>query len=540
MGKDVRLTKKAYSWETGKKIFLVILWWKLNKWIFRQIRPILYHPLALLGLTLLIGTYLLSPWATAALFWALLVWQRIWPYHYRDHVQPRISSFLAGHKYRHHLRKKLKANGLLNDDDPTPVISRTTKQGCTTTIHIKMSYGDDIQYWRERSTRIAQTFNAERAIINPYRRPTLNPRNNEKTTKYRWLKIDFLTRDPFAKPVGIEYIHQYRIQIIQTTNQQGEQIDTYKPAGGDPLGPSAEGTPYMLDSDLSLLNVSITGGGKSNAERTYIFTGYREVLNHTKENWGCDLARGVELNPIKHVFARLEDGKKGPEAVLQFWEDARNVLWQRLDDMEADGINLFIPTPGKPALDIYFDEAAILETIPYAPVRKAIYAAQSEILLGGRKCKIRIFAFTQRSKLDQFPLRDDFPQTHLGRVKTQRQVAMATDYDFYDRGGRANDINPDQPGIYYAETQSAMAPTAFRFTETTLQNMQQLPPCPPSVLWKPPPAIEQIFTSLPVEAHPQPQPIPAAPQQRRLHLNASRRPKQRPAETELEPEETYR
>ena len=558
----IKWSKKTATWELGYIRWLLIKSWHATTWGYRRLaKPLTYHPIALLISAYLIWRYTYHPlaplWNLAAAYIGLGAWMIHWPNHYTKHAHPRIKGTLIGQKYRWRPRPKLKANGLLNDDDPTPTISRIQQRGCVTTMWLKMSYGDDLSYWQERSSRIAQTYNADRAIINQYRRnkhtslrphrinhfPYLSLHHTEKKTCYRWLTIDLLTKDPFAKPTGIEYIHQHRTEIIkqnrleitQGTDKHGNQIsipktveyDIYQPTQGDPLGPTTDGTPYLLDTNLSLLNVSITGGGKTNAERTYIYTGYRAVLNQTKENWGCDLARGVELNPIKHAFARVEDGKQGPKQVLQFWNDARNVLWERLDQMDEQGINLFQPTPGHPALDIYFDEAALLETIPYAEVRKAIYAAQSEILLGGRKAKIRIFAFTQRSKLDQFPLRDDYPVTHLGRVKTKRQVAMATDYDFYDRGGRASDINTDQPGIYYAETESSKTPIAFRFTETTLYDMQQLPQHPPSALWQPPPAIEQIFTTLPAgEPEQHNIPTPTTPP-RRMKLHASRRPPNR-------------
>jgi hypothetical protein len=546
--KPFRLTRKGHSRETGNLAVILIGIGLLIRGCHRRTKAIWYHPIALLGLIVLPVSYLLSHWLTAALFWALLAWQRVWPYSFHQHVSPRITSFFVGIKYRWNLRNKLTANGLLNDKDPTPTISRTQIQGCTTTIIIKMSYGDDSEYWRQRSSRIAQTFNAKRAVINPLYREVLNPFKHDLTEKYRWLRIDFLTRDPFAKTVGIEYIHQYRIQIITTTNPQGELTDTYQPAIGDPVGPTADGTPYLLAVRTHLLNISMTGGGKSNAERTMIFTGYREVLNLTKENWGCDLARGVELNPIRHCFARIEDGKPkngmtGPEAVLRFWEDVRDIMHQRLDDMNENGIVLHQPTPNSPALDVYFDEIAVLESVPYAQVRKAIYAAISEVLLVGRKTKISIRGFTQKSKLENLPIRDEFPETQLGRVKTRSQVNTAMDYEAHDRGAKANEIRADQPGIYYAETETAMAPIAFRFCETTLHDMKQLPQHPASVLWTQPPSIEQIFTSLPVDAHPQPEPIPAQPQARRLHLSAARRPKQKqfpqpePTNAELEHQE---
>jgi hypothetical protein len=199
----------------------------------------------------------------------------------------------------------------------------------------------------------------------------------------------------------------------------------------------------------------------------------------------------------------------------------RTIMWARLDEMTEHGEVLFTPTPGDPELDVYFDEMAILQTVAYADYRKAIYATISEVLVQGRAAKIRIKAFTQKSKLDEFPLRDDFPETHLGRVKTRRQVAMAMDYDAYDRGARANDINSDQPGIYYAETESSMAPVAFRFCETTIFDMQQLPHCPPSALWRP----EEIVVPEVAKVGPPSlaEPVRVNPARRRTRRHAARR-----------------
>jgi len=303
----------------------------------------------------------------------------------------------------------------------------------------------------------------------------------EKTEKYRWLVIDFLTKNPFTSSVGVEYLALYRTKIGKGINEAGEEIDLYLPQDGDPVGPKRDGTPYLLKVETHLLNISITGGGKSNAERTMIYAGYDEVMAKRKENWGIDLARGVELRPIKHCFARIEDGRDGPEAVYQFWVDIRTVMWKRLDEMEANGQVLFVPSEDHPALDVYFDEMGILETVPYAEYRKFIYATISEILVQGRKAKISVRAFSQNPKLERLPLRDDFPEVHLGKVKTRSQVRMAMDDEAYERGAKAPEL--DLPGEYFAETQSGMTPEHFRFVETTLADMKTLPHAPKSVLW---------------------------------------------------------
>jgi len=490
-----RITHQKFSWDTRGRWIWSYIFTRFLTWGFRRLKPMFYHPIGMAGTLVVIGSYLLSAWLTLTLVLAVYAWALVWPDSYLRHVQLRISSFLAGFKYRHRPRPKLKANGLINDRDPIPTISHVRKTGCTTRVRIKMSYGDEIDYWRERSSRLAQTYNAADCRINPYKRDnflTLRPNKldkppyvqfkaKEQTTKYRWLEIDFLTKDPFMVPVGVEYIDLHRTKLVKAKNDQDEEIDIYLPQEGDPVGPKRDGSPYLLEVQTHLLNISITGGGKTNAERTMIYAGYQAVVDETRENWGCDLARGVELRPIKHCFARIEDGRDGPQAVLQFWTDVRNVLWRRLDAMEAAGQTLFVPYPGNPKLDVYFDEMGILETVPYADYRKAIYATMSEVLVQGRKAKISIRAFSQNPKLERLPLRDDFPEVHLGKVKTRSQIRMAMDDDAYERGAKAVEI--DRPGVYYVETESGVTPEHFRFVETTLADMGRLLNHPESVLW---------------------------------------------------------
>lgn len=292
----IRWTKKEAAFELSWFRFFLIKTWRAIKWVCRKLKPLLYHPIALIGITVFIISYIITPWLTATILWGILIWQRGWPYHYNQHVQPRVNAFIYGFKYRTKLRPKFKSLGLLTDDEPLNTISRVEKHGCTTTLIIKMSYGDDLRYWQERSSRIAQTLNAKRAIINGYRRPHLLPWKHEQIEKYRWLKIDLLTKDPFTHPTGIEYIHQYRVTIIQQTNPQGELIDTYQPNQAEPLGPSTDGTPYMLDTNLSLLNVSITGGGKSNAERTHIKLSH-QVYRRRPNQVRCAVWKLVSAQP---------------------------------------------------------------------------------------------------------------------------------------------------------------------------------------------------------------------------------------------------
>jgi len=335
---------------------------------------------------------------------------------------------------------------------------------------------------------LAQTYNAGDCKVDPYRRvkftslkvdefllkpPFIRYHFAEKRTLYRWLELEFMVKDPFAKSVGFEYIDYHR------TAGPLQEI-------GRPVGPRRDGSPYCLLTRTHLLLVAMSGRGKSNAERAMVYAEYPDVLAGYVENWIFDGGRGTEAGPMKHCFARVENGKQGPQAVLQYFEELERVLITRLDKMEERGINLFVPDPGDddPAMQrllrFYIDEIMILETVPYAQVKNAIYKIIAFVLQQGRKAGISMRAFAQNPKLDRLPMRDDFPEVQVGGLQNRRQIDTAI-AGGWDLGAR--EIPEDLPGVFFVKTEAGMALDQIRYAHDRDNAINRLPQAPESVLW---------------------------------------------------------
>lgn len=493
--KPFRLTKGKVAVELSLLIICLLYLGRFLTWFFRRMKPLAYHPIAIIGLTTLGLTYAISPWITAALFWSLLVYQRLWPYSYHRHIHSRIPSFFAGFKYRYRPRRRLSACGLINDLDPIPTVSHVRKIGCTTKVRIKMSYGDSVEYWRDenRPDRIAQTYSALGCKVNPYRRDnfmtfrptglTLRPpfvqyKFEEKVTKVRWLELEFLTKDPFSKPVGFEYIDFHR-----------PLVDDLGLALGSPVGPKRDGSPYFLNVGTHLLVIAMSGRGKSNAERAMVYADYPSVMvGHDQheddicdgscgllENWIFDGKRGTEGAAMEHCFARHDYGKDGPAMTLRFFRDFEAAMYRRLDDMSERGETDFVPEEGRRAAKLYIDEIMILESELYNEVRKDIYRSIAAVQQQGRAAGFSVIAFAQNPKLDRLPLRDDFPEIQIGGLLNRRQIdtAIAGGWDL-----GAKEIPKDLPGVFYIKTETGMALEQIRYAHDRYGAIKDLPQCP--------------------------------------------------------------
>lgn len=480
-----RLTRGRLSFEATLVFAAGVVLWRFMTWGLRRSRPVFYHPIALVGITIVAWSYLLTPWLTAVLFWAVLVWQRGWPESYTRYAQPRVSSFWAGFYYRFRLRKKLTGSRLLHDREPVPTIPWVKKMGCVTEVRIKMSYGDKIEYWREHMS--PQTWNALDCNVNPYRRPNLTTFRldgfttrppfvlhhfeEDRVIKPRWLRLEFLTRDPFTKVIGPEYINFYR--------------DLYNslPEWGNPVGPYRDGRPHFYQVRTHKLIVAPSQRGKSNALRAMVYADHWAVQAGLVENWGCDLKRGVEINFMEGQFARTEYGLDGGEMVARFFEDAMKVMNRRLDAIREDDEDVrHAASPGDPALRIYIDEFLAFEDTEYNDYRARIYRAISAIQRRGAAAGVSIIAFSQDPKKDKFPLRDGFLEVEVGGGLTQTQVGMVMPGG-WDDGARTDLV--DLPGIFYVRNETLLAPEQFRYAFITNATIKGLKRRPKSVLWPP-------------------------------------------------------
>jgi hypothetical protein len=478
--KPYRYTRGKLSVETTLALILLGNLWRLSAWGFRRCKPVAYHPWGVVGAIVIAGLLMINPWLLLVPVLAVFAWFIGWPESYLHHVHPRWLSFLAGWRYRHRPRRKLTACALLNEKDPIPVVSHVRKIGCTTRVRIKMVHGDEIEMWRAQAPRLAQTYNALDCKVNPYRRqnfttfrtdaftlkppfvrrseftrhpPFIRHKFTEKVIKPHWLELEFLTRDPFTKVIGPEYIHFHR------------DVSDVLPELGNPVGPYRSGQPHRFLVRTHKLVVAPSQRGKSNAERTMVYADAPAVEAGLVENWGCDLKRGVEIKFMENLFARTEYGLDGPAMVLRFFQDAQAVMNRRLDQIREAGEDVrHVPTSGDPALRIYIDEFLAFEDSEYADHRNDIYRAISAIQRRGAAAGVSIIAFAQDPKKDKFPLRDGFLEVEVGGGLTRTQVEMVMPGG-WDAGVRTGDI--DLPGVFYVRSESILTPEQFRYVHIT-------------------------------------------------------------------------
>jgi hypothetical protein len=228
--------------------------------------------------------------------------------------------------------------------------------------------------------------------------------------------------------------------------------------------------------------VAVTGGGKTNTERCLVFADWERVQARLVENWGNDLSPGgVELRPMAGQFAVTQYGID-PEGTLQFWKNLWLLMESRLIGMGDKGINYFIPSEGDPLVYAYLDEARLLKLPQFNQVRGEIYAYMSAVLTNGRKAGVVIRAFTQTAKLENFSPRDDFPIVKPGRLRYRRHVDMVVGEGAWASGMRSELLDPEVPGIYYAETEGINAVDQMRCGDVPFQIIKKLQEAPVSFL----------------------------------------------------------
>lgn len=485
--RELRLSRRSHTIDLDRGWVFWIAFTLFARWLWRRIKPICYHPVALAGCVVFSVTYLLSAWVTLGLIACVALWALLAPASYLRHVQPRIDSFKAGWRYRHRPRRKLKANGLINDEDPTPTVSHVAKIGCTTKVRIKMSHGDDIDYWRERSTRIAQTYGALDCKINAYRRETLKPGSHEMVTLPRWLELEFLTKDPFNSPMGVEFIDYHR-------------APTLNPA----VSVTRNGQPHHHTLAAHLLRVAMTRWGKSNAIRAMIYAQKDNIRDGLVELWGIDGKGGVEQSMLRHVFTRVAYGDKDPAEFARLLRDAVAVMKRRQRRMRGFHTE-HIPTPQEPWLLIVIDELLTLTSKAIPPaIRNDIAASIMLIQQMGLACGVSLDASTQLAQKELISFRDGFTQFELGKVE-RGAVDMIFGAGWWQMGVRADEIADDLKGVFYKKTDSTMTPEQIRYPQVEPADVSEKSlgfKVGKSVLWSKPVMPE----GMPMGGEPKPEP----------------------------------
>jgi S-DNA-T family DNA segregation ATPase FtsK/SpoIIIE len=451
----IRYTKGKASVELSwlRYLLLIPLWWLLKPYVqllTAELRAVVYHPIAIVGIALVLAVCVVSPWLVIALVLAMPLWAREWPDSYRHHATPRMRSFIAGFGYRWKLRKKLTGSRLLNEKEPLPTISWVSKVGCITTVRIKMSYGDNVDFWRTQLT--AQTFNALDVSVNPYRRKHLLPWRDELVTLPRWLKLEFLTKDPFTSKLGVEYIDFHK-------------SNTFTPV----VATDRSGVPHKHELAAHRLRVAMTRWGKSNAIRAMVYAQRHNIEDGLLELWGIDGKGGVEQSFLQHVFARVAYGDTDanpnaydPAEFDQLLKDAVDVLKKRQRGMRGF-VTEHIPTPSEPWLLIVIDEILVLTSKAVPPeIRNSIAASIMLIQQQGIACGVSLDASTQLAQKEKLEFRDGFTEFEVGKVE-RGAVDMIFGTGWWERGARADEIAKDLKGVFYKKTDTTMVPEQIRY-----------------------------------------------------------------------------
>jgi hypothetical protein len=426
------------------------------------------------------------------------------------HMEWRGPSFLQGLKIRYRPRRKFMGAKVLNKEEKLPPADYVRKVGDTTVVRFTMPFGDTVPYWQNLSDELAGAFGKLEAVVNPYRRhhftdlrPVGDFRCKLHPVRAHWwqhppmlefafkpdllsrppfvqfkhaeakkrvprvVEVTFLDRDPFVKPVTMDWLNLHR------------PMDIYASAG--PTAKNRAGLPHFENERLSAMWVAITGGGKTNTERALLHRNWERVQARLAENWGMDLAFGVELAPMADQFARVEYGED-PVSVRDFVREVRETMQDRLRGMREDGINYFVESPGRPLIDVYLDEARLLKLPDFDPYRGEIYRDMSATLTNMRKAGMKWLIFTQTAKLENFQPRDDVPIIYPGVLGHRRHVDMVAGEGSWASGMKVDQLDPDNPGIYYRKTEGARAPDQVKYGDVPTHAIAKLPKAPPSYL----------------------------------------------------------
>lgn len=546
-----RYTNKKWSYETGlSALIIAVLWRPFGKPCVNAIKAALplralrYHPIPLAIIAFLIWCFTLFPLAPLLLMAALMVGvggcMIRYPDFYRTRIDPRIRGFFWGIRYRYELRDKLVGCRIIKEQEDTPIPVRTVATSCTVKLTLKMIYGDCLEFYRNADNTLAPAFNALDCKPRPVRgrrvsglmaRPPFL--QFELVVKPRRIELEFLTRNPFVKPISVDVLDFYRSEVL-------------RPQQGNASGVKRDGSPHSLPRGRHRLRVAATGAGKSGADRADMYADRHDIYAGLLEVWLADGKGGVEGSYMEHLMARVcygdvssESTEFDPWKFVEFFEDAVEIMRKRLIGLRGDDV-IHTPTKEAPDLKVKIDDilvfnSSLFDATSRGNPRKRIWGAIELIAQQGRAAGVTIDAGGQDANMEDLPGRRFFTDREVGWLKEPIQVDMAAGRGAYERGMKADKIWRDQPGTFYAESDESDTPEEVRYGNVSPAVMKALPPAPPSKLWHEPEPVEDVFVSLPVEPEPVPELVPAVPRSRRLSLNSSRRPVSavRPSEFEV-------
>ena len=202
-----------------------------------------------------------------------------------------------------------------------------------------------------------------------------------------------------------------------------------------------------------------TGAGKSST----FWQGFRELGPAIEagqvELWVADPKFGQEFGkgmdgPSGPLFHRYADTDKSIAAMLS---EAVARMRQNSEDMKAQRLDLHTPTRSMPAVLVVVDEVvSLLRDCEDGALAKQMERDMRLLLRMGRVFGVWMWAATQDSKVENFPLRDLFPTSIGLRLARANQVDMVFGKGARDDGATCDKIPKEMPGAGFEITEQGI------------------------------------------------------------------------------------
>ncbi|MBN0971286.1 FtsK/SpoIIIE domain-containing protein [Gordonia hongkongensis] len=231
------------------------------------------------------------------------------------------------------------------------------------------------------------------------------------------------------------------------------------------LGQRDDGSPWRLPIlGTHLLIGGVTGSGKGSVLWSLIGAIAPLTATGDVQLWVADPKGGMEFGAGAPLFARFA---YTPDTIADMLADAAALMTERAERLRGV-TRLHTPTPADPLIILIIDELAALTAFTDRTTKTAIDKHLGLLLTQGRAVGVSVVAAVQDPSKEIVPMRQLFPARLALRMAEPTQTTMILGPGAIDRGGAANQIPDDLPGVGYLAVDGAAAPIlvrAFHYTD---------------------------------------------------------------------------
>jgi S-DNA-T family DNA segregation ATPase FtsK/SpoIIIE len=414
--------------------------------------------MGLVGATLASAAFLGPVWTRVlgcTLLAVLGLWRLRRPASFRRHITLRVwGSLVSVFKYRRRWRTVLKKSGVIETFEDPPRIIRVTatkgtrrNPGSVHTVRLRMNDGHTVNAYEYNIAELTQSFNAVNGTVKPV------------TTKPRQLELQFIAKDPLAKPVT-----PYPCTA--------EQLFT-----GYPLALGDDMQPWYL----KLVGTHIAVGGETGSGKGSVFWNIIMAIQPARREglarvFGMDHKGGVELGLGGHFIHDThfvspffdEFSYRSSRESVRLLDFALKEKARRQKLMLGQK-RLWTPGPdGDEHILILCDEIGALTA--WEGDRKTRGAAQTKLALlinQARAFGISIVYAGQDLRKDIAVFRGQTPTRLQGRTPEVWDIDNMLGPGAWRHGARADEIPDTMPGTFYCARDGKKGFARIRFGDWT-------------------------------------------------------------------------